>query len=211
MDELLDALHADLGPDAALVTADPRVEPAPSLPEEALDVARAVERRRREYAWGRTVAREALAQLGGPRVPLPRQPDRRPVWPEGFTGSISHCADVCAALVVRTGGWAAVGLDVETADPLESELGPLVMTARERARVGAWGVQAKRVFVAKEAYYKAQYPKTGTLLEFADVELELHGQRFRATCERTGLAPLDGRLITVGTHVWAWVGVPPTW
>lgn len=207
--EILAALRADLGPRVALAAADPRLDPpAPWAGEEA--GARAVAKRRREHAWGRALARDALSELGGPQVALPRRPapDRRPMWPPGFTGSITHCDDMCAALVARTEDWTGVGLDVEPSGPLEAEAWAVVMTPRERSQQGVDGARAKRFFVAKEAYYKAQYQRTEQLLDFVDVELELEGDHVRATCRANGLPPLDGRVFTLHAHVWSWFRLP---
>lgn len=214
MDPILAQLRRALGEAVELRVADPR-EPSPPLwPEERDAVARAVDKRRREHAWGRSLARDALAQLGAPAGPLPMGPDRRPRWPDGFIGSISHCDDLCAVLVARREAVRAVGLDLEPRAPLEAELWPIVLTAAERSTVereapGPAGERAKLFFVVKEAYYKAQFELTETLLDFGDVEVELDAQgSFRASCARTGLEPLEGRFSVEPDHLWAWVVVP---
>lgn len=72
------------------------------LPEEEAIIARAVPRRRREFAAGRWCARAALAQLGEPPVPILRGPQNEPQWPAGIAGSITHCAGYRAAAAART-------------------------------------------------------------------------------------------------------------
>ena len=68
--------------------------------EEAL-LARAVQKRRREFATGRHCARSALGALGvGPAPILPGQAGA-PQWPSGIVGSITHCAGYRAAAVAR--------------------------------------------------------------------------------------------------------------
>jgi 4'-phosphopantetheinyl transferase EntD len=64
----------------------------PPFPGEADLVADAVEKRRREFVTTRRCARQALAQLGVPPVPIRPGPGRAPVWPAGVVGSLTHCA-----------------------------------------------------------------------------------------------------------------------
>jgi 4'-phosphopantetheinyl transferase EntD len=213
MESLRERIAQALGPSVAFAIGDPRrTPPSALLPEEAAAVRRAVPQRQRELAWGRHLAREALAELGGAPVALPPRPDRRPAWPDGFVGSISHSAARCAVLVAPRFHLRTVGLDIEPDVPLEAELVPIVMTASERHRENVSGdrpsATAKLFFVLKEAYYKAQYELTETLLDFSEVEVELEGEDgFVATCARTQIEPLHGRFVREDGHIWAWVGL----
>lgn len=167
-------------------------------PEEHALVARAVLKRQRELATGRVLARRLLADVGAPPGPLSSGPDRAPLWPPGFSGSISHTDDVCVAAVAPTSVRASLGVDVEHRRDLSPALARIVLTERERAMIarmpddGALGILC---FSAKEAVYKAQYPFTRTILEFDDVELELDldAERFTAELVR---AEVRGRVPT---------------
>lgn len=141
-------------------------------------VARAVPKRRAEFLTVRDCARVALAELGGPVGELVPNPDRSPRWPAGFVGSLSHSSELCAAVVARTRDAASLGLDLELDGPLDEALHATVCTRAERRRLEALprvraGLVAKRLFSAKEAFYKCQYPLTGTFLTCAQVELAL--------------------------------------
>jgi 4'-phosphopantetheinyl transferase EntD len=214
MEEVRRLIATALGPGARVAMGDPRRPPPEApWPEEASAVRRAVPGRQRELAWGRHLARAALVELGGPRLALPPKPDRRPQWPPGFVGSISHCEDLCAVVVASTLDYRAVGIDVEPDSALDGELVPIVMTRKEQAAMGiepgAPSEIGKVFFVVKEAYYKAQFELTETLLDFSEVEVELEADDgFRATCVRTGLAPLHGRWARRDGHVVAWVAAP---
>jgi len=59
-------------------------------PEERAIVALATDERRREFAAGRSRARELLGRLGFAPVPILRTGDRTPLWPRGAIGSIAH-------------------------------------------------------------------------------------------------------------------------
>src|SRR5204862_697538 len=95
-------------------------EEPPLYPEETAAVVRAVPKRAAEFARGRACARAALAQLGVSSAPLPVGPERAPIWPEGFVGSVTHCRGLVAAVAARSARVSALGLDAEPAGALPS-------------------------------------------------------------------------------------------
>ena len=149
------------------------------FPEELRAIARATPTRRKEFALGRSCAREALALLGGPRVAIPVGRFRDPVWPFGYVGSITHCQDFCAVAVARTlpaSGCPAIlglGLDSEPAIPLSEERTGVVCSAREctwlASRQGDPLPWDRLFFCAKESAYKCLFPTTHRFLEFRDM------------------------------------------
>lgn len=156
----------------------------PELPlAEAGVVSSAVEKRRREFAFGRRLARALLAELGRPVESIPRGPDRAPIWPAGAWGCISHTDELVVAAVALTGD--GLGLDLEGAEPLPPALFPHVLRPEERARLEGRdaGRLAKIVFSAKEAFYKAQHRHTGLLLDFFDVSVRLDEEARRFSLE----------------------------
>jgi len=174
---------AVLGPPAIGVEAGPGDWDAALLPEEEPMVARAIERRRREVAAGRSCARRALILLGAEPTALPADPDRVPRWPDGVVGTITHTRTFCAAAVAWQRDLRGVGLDAEHAIAASrDEVMRLVATASE-ARWLADLDDAERalgsalVFSAKEALYKCQFPLTRQMLDFSDVELALEPGR----------------------------------
>lgn len=147
------------------------------LPEELPLVARAVEKRRREFAAGRGCARRVLAKLGWPGFAILSGEAREPIWPPGILGSITHCPGYCAAAATRDcqpDGLRGVGIDAEVNRPLPDGVLGLTCTARERARlVGIPGVSVPTlVFSAKESVYKAWYPVARRWLGYLDAEIE---------------------------------------
>src|SRR5262249_36184567 len=101
------------------------------FPEEEKLVASAVEKRRREFFAGRIYARQALLELGQDPVPILRTSGRAPIWPDGFVGSISHCASVCAAIVALASNFRGVGLDIDHDTPLGGDVTRLVCRPAE--------------------------------------------------------------------------------
>ena len=70
------------------------------FPDEQAAVSRAVEKRRAEFAAGRSLARIALTEIGHAPCAI-AQADRAPVWPLGIVGSITHSNDYVAVCVVN--------------------------------------------------------------------------------------------------------------
>jgi 4'-phosphopantetheinyl transferase EntD len=78
-----------------------------------------------------------------------------------------------------------VGVDAEVVSAVSEDIWPEIMTPRERTaqcRLAESFAQAfaATVFSAKEAFFKAQFPLTGTWLDFHDVEVEIAEGEFRA-------------------------------
>src|SRR5688572_22461211 len=121
--------------DVVTVRATAEMYDAPLFPEEEAVVAKAVEKRRREYAAGRAAARAALAKLGIAPVPIAASDDRAPEWPHGIVGSISHTKSCCAVALARAELYAGVGLDVEGAEPLKPDLLKMICTRDETVRI----------------------------------------------------------------------------
>ncbi len=152
-------------------------EPGPLWSPELRAAAGMSEKRRREFTAGRHCARQALAHLGHEAVALPIGPGRAPVWPPGVIGSISHTGDFAIAAVARKSDLRSLGIDLESADPLEPDLLTLVCRDEEQAALTSYDVDprlgAKLIFRAKESVYKCLWPVTGTFLEFHAIGIRI--------------------------------------
>jgi 4'-phosphopantetheinyl transferase EntD len=189
------------------------------MSEELAAVARAVEKRRREFAAGRACARRALAQLGQGPVAIPVGPERAPVWPPGYVGSITHCEGFCCAVAASKDRVAGLGIDVEDASPLEPRAARLVLRPDEGdafkrmpAPVGTnW---AKLAFGAKEAAIKCYRPLVKGRLGFQEVMVRFSGNGAFEAClgsERSpapGLPVLEGRWRIWGGRIYAGATAP---
>ncbi|MES2435645.1 MAG: 4'-phosphopantetheinyl transferase superfamily protein [Pseudomonadota bacterium] len=180
MPDIAARLRAILPSDVTLGEADDALEPWPGevLPD-------AVPARLAEFAAGRCAARQALRDLGFPPASIPMGSDRAPIWPKGTTGSISHCAGACLAVMGLDRDYFGIGLDIEPVNPLPVELWPTVLRPEERRDLDGLpqsrqGLQALRVFVAKEAAYKAQYAITRQIFDFQILRIIWQDQRFTA-------------------------------
>jgi len=147
------------------------------LDAEAASIASSVVAVRRASGAARIVARELLTQLGHTGVAVPRGASGAPVWPAGIVGSLAHDDGVAIAAVALRRDFASVGIDVDTALPLPTEMLSLVPTPQERRGLADNPLGGKLLFAAKEAVYKAVYPLDRTFLEFHDIEVDLAAGR----------------------------------
>jgi enterobactin synthetase component D / holo-[acyl-carrier protein] synthase len=191
--------------------------PAPVMAEEAFGdlpgaelfpgeqdvIARAVDKRRREFATARVLARAALARLGVPPVAILPGPRGAPRWPAGVVGSITHCAGYRASAVARVRDVVTIGLDAEPHEPLPEGVLDAVASRGEQARMAALAAARSGVcwdrllFSAKESVYKAWFPLTGRWLDFAgaSVDFDPVNRTFTARLHVTGPA-VNGATLT---------------
>lgn len=201
------ALQVRLGPSVAVVCTDVDGDPTTLWPEEKRAIAHAVPRRQGEFAAGRSAARAAMKILNWPAAAIPVHTDRSPGWPEGLVGSIAHTADTCVAVLGRRTAWASIGIDIEPERGIEQALWDIICTPdelRELATHGSLNMASlvTRVFVAKEAFYKWQFPQSGTFLDFQDVSVKWapNGSDFEVAPSpspgKRGVMPGSGQLFT---------------
>jgi 4'-phosphopantetheinyl transferase EntD len=149
------------------------------FPEEEALIAKAVNKRRREFATARNCARTALAVLGVPSVPILPGERGAPQWPPGIVGSITHCSGYRGAAVARTGDLLTIGLDAEPDKALPEGVLKAVSLPAERARLEDLAATApdtcwdRLLFCAKEATYKAWFPLTRRWLGFEDADVTI--------------------------------------
>lgn len=180
-------------PAGTAVAAGPIENTEPFDDVEAAAMARAVEKRRNEFHTGRRLARAALAELGCTATAIPADGHRVPVWPPGFTGTISHSRNLCIAHVGSTHDLIGLGVDVELRKSLSADVASRICRADENP--GRSGEAALMHFVAKEAFYKAYFPSARTFLEYHDVHIEFHetSGTFRACLMANNKPALAGR------------------
>jgi 4'-phosphopantetheinyl transferase EntD len=156
----------------------------------------AVEKRRSEFSTGRFLARRAMAEIGYPAVALPVGPSRRPCWPDGMTGSLSHSATLCAVVVASTARFAVLGFDIECISDVPSSILPSIAEPEEigdLSRQFSFAILPAILFSAREAIFKAYNPVTDHHLEFKDITLEISGSDFCAKFNRPDIPRFFGR------------------
>ncbi|MBT8215220.1 MAG: 4'-phosphopantetheinyl transferase superfamily protein [Acidimicrobiia bacterium] len=188
--------------------------------EMALLPSRAVIARQDAFRLGRAAAHEALAAIGRDDKPVTIGDEREPVWPAGVVGSISHAADVAVALVAPAGETPGIGIDVESRR-YAPELNQHVPRPEERAWLEEADAEERHdrllaLFSAKEAIFKAFYPRVGRFFGFeaASVQPTEGGFVARLAEDLDPAFPPD-RSFSVfcgwsGPYVLSWVILPTT-
>jgi enterobactin synthetase component D len=162
-------------------------------------IAAAVPKRQREFFYGRLCARAAMAPLGReiPQIGIGRM--REPLWPADLIGSITHAADMAAAVIVPVStGYHGVGIDIENmlsgqgareVRALVANHGELRYLAGFEEALGP-DVPLTLVFSAKESFFKAVHGEVQRYFDFDAIELEhidlaAQSMRFRVCEELT--------------------------
>lgn len=191
----------------------------PLFPSEQAEIAKATEKRRREFTTVRHCARLALLQLGRSPAPILPGPGRAPQWPAGVVGSLTHCDGYRAAAAAPDNRFAMIGIDAEPHRPLPPGVLAVIARDEETRRLAElaeefpgtqWDTLA---FSAKEAVYKAWFPSTRGPIDFKDVALTFDPvvgsfTAHRRPADLAGTSPpLTGRwlvdnglILTVATH-----------
>ena len=162
-------------------------------------IAAAVPKRQKEFFYGRLCARSAMQPLYRDIPQIGTGPMREPLWPAGMIGSITHAADIAAAVALPTSlGYHGVGIDIENVlgGQGAQEVRAVVANERELRYLagfeGALGanVPLTLLFSAKESFFKAVHGEVRRYFDFDAIELEhidpsAHSMRFRLCEELT--------------------------
>jgi 4'-phosphopantetheinyl transferase EntD len=149
------------------------------FPEEEAVIAKAVDKRRREFTTARACARAALARLGLPPVPIVPGLRGAPQWPDGVVGSMTHCVGYRACAVARDRDFLTIGVDAEPHEKLPDGLLQRVSSEEERKRLAALAAAVpgthwdRMLFSVKESVYKAWFPLTQRWLGFEDASVTI--------------------------------------
>lgn len=142
-------------------------------------------RRRAEFLAGRYCATRALQHLGLQDNFVDIGERRNPVWPRGFTGSISHSHGEAVAVVMHQGingrppasQLRGLGVDIEktVSRKTAANIGRRVLTSAERQLLATSGLSPELsltlAFSAKESFFKASYPAVKRYLDFDAVSV----------------------------------------
>ena len=155
--------------------------------------------RRDSFSSGRYCVRAVQTELGVPSQGIERI-ERAPIWPQGYTGSISHSPSL--AVAVLSTSLTGVGVDLERQGRVTGKIWPKVFIEEEAAWLAAAPeFCADLMFSAKEAGYKAIYPLGQRFIGFheARIEIDLARQQFRIKYLGSHTA---NKLLDAGTGYW---------
>lgn len=135
------------------------------------------EKRKKEYTTGRIIAKHLLERIGIYNFPILRGTLGEPLWPQGLTGSISHCADRCFVAIADKKHYKSIGIDIDSIDDLPETLIDGVCTDAEKKWICSMKCQekeypyAKMFFSAKESAYKCIFPFIHDFIDFTEAEI----------------------------------------
>lgn len=139
----------------------------------AAQLENAVVKRQSEHLAGRIAARLALLEAGADDKMPGIGMHREPLWPAGFTGSISHCAQTALAVVVpQSPILQGIGLDCEsvlletTAQNIAGEIVDRAECALLQNSGMPFNLAVTLAFSAKESLFKAMFPQVKSWFGF---------------------------------------------
>lgn len=143
-------------------------------------VARSVRKRQADFFHGRLASRYAMQSLGvAEHSDIGIGAQRQPLWPKGFTGSISHTNGIAAAVVACATDAKHIGIDLEylVVPEAASALNRLVVDRAERALLdsvfpGHSSLGLTITFSAKESFFKAAFLQVGEYFDFGAITLQ---------------------------------------
>ena len=133
-----------------------------------------------QYLAGRLCAQTAISQLAplAAASAVLQGSAGQPLWPAGFSGSISHCAQLAMAAVCRTP--LAIGIDTETrmSTSRAEKIWPAIMTATELQLLTStcpdMATAVTLCFSAKEAVFKALSEQLDHQLDLLSIHIIAH-------------------------------------
>jgi 4'-phosphopantetheinyl transferase EntD len=138
-------------------------------------------KRRNEFYAGREAARIALSNCDLPLCVIPVGVNRSPSWPVGIIGSISHSDKWALAVVSNLSSnftCCALGIDIESDEPLPSDLIDIICSVKEREHLLLLDTKAfcpfKLTFSLKESVFKSLHPYVSTYFDFKDVVIYIN-------------------------------------
>lgn len=144
--------------------------------DRTLGAGKVVTKRRAEFNAGRQAAEHALQKLGSNSLIVGVGPNRRPLFPQGYSGSIAHTRR-CAVAIVANSPNVAVGVDIENivSDKTYKATKDIIALPEEFARASSMHFTANELFTlifsAKETVFKMLFPYVDEFFDFSAARL----------------------------------------
>lgn len=136
---------------------------SPLLPEECIESKSRA--RIREFRAGRNVAKLALNKLSSENLVIRRHSSGWSLFPDSYSGSISHKHPIVGAMALRHGIFVGVGFDIEEAESLGEAVWSTFASSNEIANAIIInvedGIYANMLFSLKESIFKCLSPLLG--------------------------------------------------
>lgn len=155
------------------------------MPDEATSISSLKDSMRDASGAARQVARGLLAEMGLSGVPVVRAASGAPVWPADVVGSLAHDDEFATAAVAAAASISGLGIDIEPAKPLPAEVANIVKIDGDVLDGVDETLATRLLFAAKEAVYKAVFPRDQVILGFEDVVVDLSAGQGRTNTGRS--------------------------
>lgn len=155
------------------------------LPEEAASITSTIDHMRDASGAARHVTRSLLRQRGLAAQPLLKAASGAPIWPPGVVGSMAHDDDMAVAAVASATSFAGLGIDIEPVEPLADEVAAIVRMPGDVVDGIVERLANRLLFSAKEAVYKAVFPRDQVVLGFEDVLIDFQRREGRTRAGRS--------------------------
>jgi 4'-phosphopantetheinyl transferase EntD len=141
--------------------------------DEASIIASASIKRKLEFSSGRYCAKKLLEQYNHTNISILPGQNREPVWPDGIIGSISHCKDLCGAVINKRTEIHSIGFDIENIKQTRNDIGRIVCTPEEKQWIKQqnqypYNILVLLIFSLKESVYKCIYQYKQIKIGFKD-------------------------------------------
>ena len=139
-------------------------------------VANASSKRKSEFSTGRWCAKQLLKKHNITKTPVLSGEHREPLWPDTIVGSISHCKDLCGAVIAKNDVIQSIGFDLETQRILKHDIARVICTHSEKTWINEqttlpYDNLVLLLFSLKESVYKCVFQHQQIKLGFKDVSL----------------------------------------
>lgn len=138
---------------------------------------RMVPARAEEFLAGRHLVRRILRERWPDRAPgfsLLPDPERRPVWPPGLVGSITHSGGRVAAALAEAAAVRGIGIDIQEIPDEDTarDVGRVVAPRELADGLGLPDAEAVGLVLSlKESLFKCLNPTFRQFIDFPDVEV----------------------------------------
>ena len=152
-----------------------RILPVITLTAEEKKIVRnAVNKRCYEFSAGRRCARKCLEFYGITDFSLIKGEYGEPVWPDGYTGSITHHGNIALSAVTQNYVLKSIGIDLISTDEV-LENSSLILDESEMLLINEMHPDINSellIFSIKEAAIKICSPLLQNFIEFRDLKLQ---------------------------------------
>lgn len=145
-------------------------------PDESKIIATASDKRKYEFSTGRWCAKNALNEVGIDDFPILSGKNREPIWPQGVSGSITHCKDICGTAISNSPRILSIGFDIENIKKFRETIENHICTNDELIWLDKQSSRGRHelillLFSIKESLYKCTYSLNHSKPGFKDYSI----------------------------------------